>query len=220
MPRRKYKKYVRRKRRAPKRRSRKVSPTYPLSNKFLFKTRYVEVDKVIDVGIGGVAQTMVYRLTSLFDPNFSGAGHQPIGFDQIMPMYDHYCVIGARVRVSATNLDRDPQHIIMQIRDTATVGTNISQILENGATKHVIVNGEGNNNTKTLGLNFSAKKFFGKSPMDGDKYQGTLTNNPNENAFLHLIVQPIEADNPGKIVYTITIEFIALLTEPKQLGQS
>ena len=39
------------------------------------------------------------RLNSLFDPNLSGLGHQPRGFDQLMAVYEKYTVVAAKITV-------------------------------------------------------------------------------------------------------------------------
>lgn len=221
MPR-KYKKRPYRKKTYKRKKKRTVSPSYPLSNKFLFKTRYVEINQTLDPGIGGIPVTRVYRLTSLFDPNYSGAGHQPIGFDQIMPMYDHYTVIGARVKVTASNLDRDPQILILQVKDGISLSTNITEMIENGRTNFKTLGGvESSASQKTLTANFSSKRFFSRNPMASDKNQGTISSSPAENAFLHITVAPTtDGDNTEKVIYSIIIEYIAMLTEPKQLTSS
>lgn len=52
-------------------------------------------------GLGGAPTVFDYqfRLNSLFDPNFTGAGHQPRGFDQLAALYGRYRVYRARARV-------------------------------------------------------------------------------------------------------------------------
>ena len=224
MPRR-YKKrrtYRRKKRNFTKSKGSGLNKSFPLSKKFTFKTRYVDVQQALDAGAGGIAVSHVYNLTSLFDPDFTGIGHQPIGFDQIMPMYDHYTVIGARARLNLINTDPDNSQLVaLQLKDSTVVTTNLPEIIENGMTRYQLLSpAGGSRDTTTMTYNFSSKKFFGKSPMDGDKYQGTQTSSPLEGAFLHVIVDPQTSANVSSVKYTITIEFIAILSEPKQLAQS
>jgi len=199
-----------------------LNKSFPLSKKFTFKTRYVDVGKALDPAAGGIAVSQVYNLTSLFDPDTTGTGHQPIGFDQIMPMYDHYTVIGARARVELVNADEtQPQLCLLQLKDTSVVSTNSAEVIENGVSRYTLLSPKGGSkDTATLTLNFSSKKFFGKSPMDGDKYQGTSTSNPAENCFLHIMVDPQTTSNVAFVKYIVTIEYIAIMTEPKQLTQS
>lgn len=44
-----------------------------------------------------------YRLNSLFDPDLSGTGKQPLGFDQYSTLYGRYRVLKAKVEVTLIN---------------------------------------------------------------------------------------------------------------------
>ncbi len=222
MPRRYKKKKTYRKRRFTKKSGSGLNKSFPLSKTFTFKTRYCDVSLALDAGAGGIPVSHVFNLTSLYDPDFTGIGHQPIGFDQIMPMYDHYTVIGARARISFTNTDATHSQLVcLQLKDTTAVSTNITEIIENGMNRYTVLSkSDGSRDTTTMTYNFSAKKFYGKSPMDGDKYQGTITTNPAEGAFLHITCDPQTTSNVSSVKFTILIEYIAILSEPKQLAQS
>lgn len=52
--------------------------------------RYADV-RTISPGTGTVSHH-IYRANSLFDPDFSGAGHQPRGYDQLAQLYANYRV--------------------------------------------------------------------------------------------------------------------------------
>lgn len=195
----------------------------PLGNKFRFKTRYVDLNNTLNPGIGGVAVTHVYSLNSLFDPDFTGVGHQPIGFDQIMgTMYDHYTVIGARARIKFTNADTTGQNLcLIQVKDNPTVNSDLQAVIENGRARYAILNPEGSGGmTKTMTTSVNLSKFFGRSVMAGDKYQGTSATSPDDQCYLHVSVQGMNAVDTGPVIYTVEIEYIAILTEPKVLASS
>lgn len=40
-----------------------------------------------------------WRLNSVYDPNFTGGGHQPYGYDQISLLFARYCVVGCQVKL-------------------------------------------------------------------------------------------------------------------------
>lgn len=47
----------------------------------------------------GVYQEHVYRMNSIYDPNYTGAGGQPTGFDQFATFYQTYRVFESVIRV-------------------------------------------------------------------------------------------------------------------------
>lgn len=194
----------------------------PLPKKFKYQTKYVETQVNLDPGVGGTTATHVFSLNSLYDPDVTGAGHQPIGFDQLMPLYDHYTVIGARVRVTASNTDpTNSQTLILSLRDNATVSNDLPQIIENGMCRYGhLAPSVGGMSSKTLSLNCSMKKFFGKNILSDDIYRGDISSNPTEQVYLHITVGPTAAVDCAPVRCTVEIQFIAMLTEPKLLTQS
>jgi hypothetical protein len=69
-----------------------MTPT-PFKDVFITKLRYADVRQLTTDATSGVIGTeQTFRLNSLFDPDFTNAGHQPMGFDQITPFYGSYQV--------------------------------------------------------------------------------------------------------------------------------
>lgn len=200
-----------------------LSPSLPLGKHFKFNARYVETSVSLDPGVGGIPVSYVFSLNGLYDPNITGIGHQPLGFDQLMTMYDHYTVIGARARVNfINNDDTTAQTVVLQIKDTASTSADLSNVIENGMNRYTLLgkSGSGSSN-KTLTMNFSTSKFFTKKALIGDdEYRGTVAANPKEQAYLHVMVAPITGADVLDVRFNIEIDYIAILSEPKQLGSS
>lgn len=60
------------------------------------KLMYCDVLNVTYTAPLGV-QWYTFRMNSLFDPDFTGIGHQPAGYDQITPFYNSWIVTGVKV---------------------------------------------------------------------------------------------------------------------------
>lgn len=211
------------KKRRPARRSYRMSKSsaLPLGKKFRFRTRYHE-QAVTFTATSASPAVGVFTMNGLYDPNITGVGHQPIGFDQIMPMYDHYHVIASKITVKCTNLDATTGGILtLNLRDSATTSADLNEIVENGNCKSVLIGTSGSSDgTKTLTLKCSPSKFFGRSAMEGTKYQGSQSQNPSDQVYCHINWQGAQNISTVSAVMQTTIEYIAILTEPKQLLKS
>lgn len=55
--------------------------------------------------LAGALGDNVYRGNSLFDPDLTGTGGQPMGFDQWANFYSSYTVLGSKIEVTTMNSD-------------------------------------------------------------------------------------------------------------------
>ncbi len=230
MPRRK--KYYKKRRYRRKRRNFKKSNNNsiallknpsPLPTKFRVAFRYANIGIDLNPGAGGLLANHVWAGNDLRDPNVTGAGHQPSGFDQLMTMYDHFTVIGARLHCTFVNEDTaNAQMCGVSIRDTATVETDPRVIIESGACKYAVIGPEGSSrDTKTISYNLNPSKFLGRSkPLSDPDLKGSTSASPAEMCYFHTWAGPTSAVDAGIVNVNILLEYTAILTEPVQVGLS
>jgi len=191
------------------------------------RLRYVE-HVTLDPGVD-LMQRYSFRANSLFDPNHTGIGHQPAGFDEWMARYNHYTVLGSKctaqfINPGETHLTPGYAGIILTADETdASSFTSIDNLLESRLSTKFRPAGLvlGNTNSTTiLKSTFSAKKFFhiSKATMIGNtNYSGTSGTNPTEGAYFSLCYASINGNNPETITIRVTIDYYAVFTEPKIL---
>ena len=114
-----------------RRRRRRLPPLgFPKSKKV--RLRYVQTFS-LDAPGSGIA-TRYFRANGMFDPDASVGGHQPLYFDQYMAGYDHYTVIGSKIKVTPSNAstaDIVPVYYGVIIDDDSSNSyTNADQIIE------------------------------------------------------------------------------------------
>lgn len=132
-----------------------------LKTKFIYSDRFV----LNPPGVG-IADTVVFSANGLFDPNITGAGHQPRGFDQLIGvLYDHAVVIASKITVYATNTDTaDSSILAITLRDTTTSTTVVENIQENRYVKNTILAPLNSGvNSRTLTMACNPNDFLGVS---------------------------------------------------------
>lgn len=213
----KKKKFYRRSRRY--KRSNKLSfYKAPLPNMLASKMRYVE-NISINPGFG-LAGVYVVSANGMYDPNFTGTGHQPRGFDQIMSMYDHYTVIGSKIVVEFTPTGNYNSTIFVSLKDSVT-GLTANDYLEGRNVSSAVLQPTGNGHVKTLSKTFSARKFLGVShPMSSSLLRGSDTSNPSEQAYYHIGIKALQAVDESEVQINFRVEYLVIYTEPKQPTQS
>lgn len=169
---------------------------------------------------------LLYRANSVYDPEYATGGHQPMTYDEWMAVYNHYCVIGSRIRVEVvqpniTNVNPGVIGVILT-PTAATLPSDLSSVVEQNDTRGVqLANPFTNSRRMIFTCNYSARKFFGArfSPSNPDFYAKDGAN-PTEDVFFQVFSYGISGNDPGAYTAMITIDYIVYLTERKLGVQS
>lgn len=224
-------KYAKRRRTRP-RRNRRVRKRYtpmhllrsPLGKSHKAILRYVERGFTVNPGVAGVATAYYFSANGLYDPNITGTGHQPVGFDQMMAMFDHYTVIGARAKFQFYSIDGTyKQLVLVGLDDATTQPLDIGQTLENGTCRWKLISNAsaGDQQTHTLSYKVNPAKFLGRSkPMSCSELRGDASNNPEEQVYFKIVCSPQDGTDTAGIECMVTIDYTVIFTEPKELAQS
>lgn len=202
-----------------------VRITRPItSRKMLVRLRYCD-QIVLDPGLASSA-IYQFKANGMFDPDFTGTGHQPMGFDQWMTFYDHFTVVGSKITVKAVNNTTSAYTLLVALSDDTALSnpTTLAGFQERSGSRWTTLGpNTGNKGVAQVTSKFSAKKFFGTKFVVGESsYKGTSGSDPNELAMYHIVLFPFQFDLDNmRVPIQITIEYIAAMTEPiQQLAQS
>lgn len=164
----------------------------------------------------------MFSLSSLYDPDATGTGHQPIGFDQLITMYDHYTVTSATVRVQFSTVDaNNAQIVILSLQDKLATTTNAGTVIENGRCVYSVLGPRGGNRQVVeLTMNVDHSAFFARSVLNGDKYMGGSTYSPTEQCYLHVGIMGVTGADTAGASFTTEIVYHAKFSEPTLLDPS
>jgi len=169
----------------------------------------------------------IMRANGMYDPEEQTGGHQPLYFDQMSALYDHYTVIGSKIKWTITRCGPTDASILYAVAwlndDTNVAPTNVFGLNEQFKAKirTIGIDGNlGNRATYSFTQKFSAKKQYGKGSLNNALLQGTPTTLPVEESFFYLSMNASEAASNIKVRVLAEVEYIAVWTEMKDVAQS
>lgn len=166
----------------------------------------------------GAVATYIFRANDLFDPDFSGTGHQPMGFDQMMVFYNHFAVDRCRIIVNAANTAASSLHAGIRLDASSTPLTSPDQILEFGGTTYDVLeakNAYGSSKTFMLDVDIARIQGIPRKNIATDpSLRGDAGTSPTELTYFHLFVWDPLSSN-GTVNFDVTLEQSAYFLEPR-----
>ncbi len=163
-----------------KRRSSRAGYSVPTGGRYKkLKFRYVESHSHAIAALTGIVQNkQTWNINSLFDPDLTGIGHQPLGFDNWAVFFSRYRVIGCNVNVKLTNTSDYAFYAVLQSRtteDKAAPSTVFSTLIENnrGTIIRRLADHDAAGGNITINKYYSIATLFGTTAaavMTDDKY--------------------------------------------------
>lgn len=204
-------------RRAPRRARSTVNVNralQPIPQRYICKLKYAE--DIYANPSGGYAM----NLNSIYDPNRTGVGHQPYGFDQLATLYNRYRVISCGWRITAPSSTGTVQLGTLPANEALTI-LQFSELKENPRAKYVIQHVGGN--VQTVSGKVYIPSLVGRTKQQylaDDRYQATVTSDPAELAVLNIF-----AANNGGVgingqVMNVLMEYTVEFFDIKPLAQS
>lgn len=170
----------------------------------------------------GAVGRYVFSCNGMYDPDFTGTGHQPYYFDQLSAIYNHYTVIGAKIKVSvvgAASTTAAFRVSLTQGDDTVITNSTINGQAEQSSGSIVIVPSDCGE-AQILTNNYSTKKTFGGNALSNDNLQGNSGANPTEQTFWIISLQAMDQLASVNIAFDVHIQYIAVWDELKDIVSS
>jgi len=196
-----------------------VEPWMPLTPKRTTKRlRYSDGSYTLTATSGAPA-TYVFAANDCFDPNVTGTGHQPMGFDQMMQLYNHFCVVSAKLIVTYRNLQAGSNPTVcLRYDGSATPLTVIPRIVELGGNVMALLEAGGVTGcNKTLDLKLDVAKLQGVSRATitaDDQLRGSAGASPLELTYFHCVLWDADATTASCLI-DIVLEQEVIFSEPR-----
>lgn len=182
------------------------------------KLRYCSVIGLQSV-TGAIARYN-FRANSVYDPDYTSTGHQPMGFDTWASQYNHYIVKGSKIRVTAvdsdaTSTNNHPMYWGITLKaDPSNNHITVGPLLEQDKCYKICTN---ENTPQVLSRNFSAKKFFNVTNVKDNfsRFGSAVNANPFDECFFQVWAVVMNGAETSQLNLDVCIEYIVEFSEPR-----
>jgi hypothetical protein len=199
-------------------------PWMPLFPPTITKRLRYSTTFALSATTGAITSTQVFRANDLFDPDFTGTGHQPMGFDQLMTWYNHFVVIWAKITVVAKCTSGSAPTVCLRVDADSTPLTVIDRIVEIGGcvTEDLEVKGAyGANKKLSMTADICKLQGVSRSAITADpSLQGNAAASPAECTYFHITLWDTVATTTGSCECDVILEQIAIFLEPRNISES
>jgi len=203
---------------------------------FKAKLRYTDT-YALNAAAGSIA-VQNFRANSLFNPDQTGVGHQPYGYDQLSNWFNFATIIASKINIrlvpGASVSNRVPGMVGCQLNNlSTTTATNyasggVSKILERPRSGKWVISSNystpalGANSNNRIVMGFSAKKTFPRvKVVNNPDYKHDTTGSPTYEQFYTVYqVSTDETADAGIQQMIITVKYITVFTMPLILTKS
>lgn len=163
----------------------------------------------INPGIGAVG-TYLFSANGIYDPDVTGAGHQPAGFDELMNLYAEYVVVGSTIRVIArSSADNQDFFFGVALERTTATYTDFDRYVENGNCKWTWCDAPNRGGESHAQVFHKCDMRMANTDVLTDSdFFGTNAANPAEQRFYHILCCPCDRTSDiGAQNFSVVIDF-------------
>jgi len=195
-----------------------VPRTFGFPLKLMTTLRY-HTNMTLASTAGSVAQ-YGFRWNSIFDPDLTSTGHQPLYRDTFAGIYDHYAVVSARASIFVNNASTTIAQIAVSTDDDGSPTSTYDTFCEQNLGTRVLLGSiNSGSNDFAFSLAWDCKKVLGIDPYASELYKTSVTANPDEQSVLWITNVAYESGS-ASVGCDVMIEYDVLFTELATATQS
>lgn len=216
-------------------RSRIVRPLRPLRSKWQASQpnqvtrRFIFTDNGYDgstTALGSYQDLHQFRGNSCYDPDYTGAGVQPYGWDEYTNLYNNYQVKASKITVyfqSASSLGSEKITCYLIPTPSATALATYhdpSDLHRYRNSKSVTVNGHDDSNRYKISHYCTTRKMYPSVSQYDSDYIANTTSNPAIVWYWNVYFDTADATLEALIAFDVKIVYYCTMTDPVALNES
>lgn len=196
----------------------------PFGQSQMARHRYA-TDFTLNPGVGGTTAARIFSANGLYDPDVTGTGHQPLGFDQMQALFNEYLVLGSKIQLKMWNSSTATalQFVGVRHSNSTTVSGTYTDLVENGAMKYrnlTPVSAGGKSYAMIVHQCNPGKMQGVKDLRDEVSLRGVGNTNPSSEYYWQIFAGATAGQDTGPVYCQVVLEYIALWMIPQNVAQS
>jgi hypothetical protein len=178
-------------------------------NSIITKLRYCITGTLTSTA--GSSSYQVFSANGIYDPDTTGAGHQPLYYDQYALLYNKYVVLGSKITIELSNGTTSPFLCTLVGDDDSTISTTpFTRMEQNNSTFSVLPPIGGG--TRILVGTYEPLAQLGVAAKDDGASATAFGSNPTEGWHYALVVNTMDSASQT-MYYTCEIEYTVKFSE-------
>jgi hypothetical protein len=164
------------------------------------------------------SNNLLVAFNSAYDPDKSGVGGQPAGFDELAFLYDRYRVHSSRIEV-ALAYSTSPMSIVVVPTTAATLPTTVAAAMDNPRCNYMIISSS--NYKSQMFSELSVKELYGiQSINQDDLFQALVTADPGRLAYWRIMAVAWDGATSTTTTITVRVTYDIEFFDRRELAQS
>jgi len=172
---------------------------------------------------GAMTVTPIHA-NSMYDPYQPAGGHQPMYYDNLMLIYNHWVVLKATMKITwvGTTTSEVPCVVGVYVNDDATtVPSGYTAACEQSSARFSIMPSSATDLPVTIyAPPYDAVKTFGPNPMGNSALRGAAGSNPTETNFWSVFMAVIDGSSTASAYCKIDVTYTAVFFELKDQAEN
>lgn len=165
-------------------------------------------------------QSYIYRANAPYDPNQTGTGAQPVGYDNMATFYDTLFCVGSRISINVINQSTPVLQLALNPTPTSTTLTNFNDAKIYPLGRSIDIDGitRGSKSYKTISSSVAVLDYYNED-YDRD-YSSNFTAVPGRQLYWSINMQTADQASAISCILQITVMYDVVFSSPKLVGLS
>lgn len=166
-----------------------------------------------------------FKSNGLYDPNVTGTGHQPRGYDQLMGIYNRWCVVGSSITVKPVQTPAANYFISLAHSNTPNPASGETSLREFTESSLCLawrswLNGAQDPKDGVLHGKVRCSKFFRAQVTKEADYWGAISSDPNIPSYWSVYCQDAGGGDPVALALNVFLTYRVKFFEPIKIDES